>query len=226
MGTLNGSDFRTELTYMLLNRSDTGFTIARRNRWVDQSYIHVSHPSVHRHRELETSFVYTLATGDNTLDMDNATLSFVPTHLWSVFWSDADPTTTPTATKAKIHPRGIHVHDKRILNTGRPTEYAIEGTTLHLLQVPSATENGQFVTARFTREPAALTDSTTTVLPRFWDEVILLGAKWRAERDLGYRELAELTKQDYAALINEFQSRYELEAEDTGWEVELVRQSV
>ena len=161
------------------------------------------------------------------VSMATATTGFTSTHLYSVFWSESNPATTPGTPKAKIRHRSIQSHDQKIITTGRPSLFSTEGTNLILHQIPTTTENGQFVTARFYREPADLaSDSTTTVLGKFWDEVLSLGAKWRAEQRLGYRELAEITKQDYAALLNEVRPRTELEAEDTGWQVELVGQPV
>jgi hypothetical protein len=44
-----------------------------------------------------------------------------------------------------------------------------------------------------------------------------LGARWRAERDLGYADRAELTKQNYAALLNEYRERQDFNAMDTEW---------
>lgn len=223
MGTLTLSQFRAELSFDLLQRNDAGFSDTRLNLWINWAYMHLAHPTVHYHRELETSYTYTLATGTNTLSMASGTVGFTPTHIRSVFWSEDDPSTTPTTTKAKVRPVSIQTHDQRIVPSGRPAQYAIDGTSLILLQSPSSTENGQYVTARFYREPADLSaDSDTTVLGKYWDEVLSLGAKWRAEQRLGFRELAELTKQDYAALINEIADQPELEAADTGWEVELV----
>jgi hypothetical protein len=213
--------FRDELSFVFDNRSDTGFSTARLNRWVNQAYLHCTHPTVHRHRELQATYTATLVTGTNEYSISAATVGFQITTIRNVFHIQA-AAATPTARRRKLHPKSHLWFDERTIGSGQPTVYAVDGTTLMISAVPTATENNQLVRLRVWREPALLAlDADVTVLPTYWDRVLLLGAQWLAELDLGYRDRAELTKGDYMALINEPKDRMELEAQDTGWEVEL-----
>ena len=101
--------------------------------------------------------------------------------------------------------------------------FAREGNQLWVEPIPGSNQDGHLLSVLAWRQPADLAAAgDVTVLDSIWDEVILLGARWRAERDLGYRDLAELTKQDFAALINEYQNFDQLDAEDWGWAPGLV----
>jgi hypothetical protein len=152
----------------------------------------------------------TLATGINEYSISAATVGFQINAIIDVHHAAATAATlVPTTTKRKLYPKDGRWFDQRTMSATIPTAFAVgapgdavAGEIIKISGVPRADENGQLVIIRCWREPAILAaDGTTTVLPRAWDEVISLGAKWRAERDLGYKAAAELTLQDYAALI-------------------------
>jgi hypothetical protein len=58
-------------------------------------------------------------------------------------------------------------------------------------------------------------DGDVTVIQRYWDRGIVLGAKWMLELDLGYEEQAEASRQNYSAWINERRDATNLQARDT-----------
>jgi hypothetical protein len=130
-----------------------------------------------------------------------------------------------TAVRTKLRARDAQWFDNRTLATGsRPSSYAIEGNTFLIDPVPSAVEAGELLFVRAVREPATLTAGTTTILANRWDEVILLGARWRAELHLGYRDLAEATKLDFAALANEYDGWDRESGEDWDYVSDLRRE--
>jgi hypothetical protein len=219
MGSLTGQNLIDELKFLLQGRDDTGdvVTDARLLRWVNWSYNHVCYPNVHKHRELMTNYDASLATSDGSYAIDSSTVGYHINAVVSVTHFES-ATIADTTTRNRLRPRSYSWFENRNITTGKPSRYAIDGTTLYLDPVPTSTYNSQQLRVRLYREPADLSVSTSTVLSDVWDEVILQGAKWRAERDIGYREIAELTKQDFAALLNEFQEKWQLETfEEIEW---------
>jgi hypothetical protein len=233
MGEMTRQQFENQLIEDLKNRADTIVGDTRIFRWIDYAYNHVSHPKVFRHRQLLANHNVTLATGINEYSISAATVGFQINAIIDVHHIAAIAYAA-TATKRKLYPKDGRWFDQRTMSATIPTAYAVgapgdvvTGEVLKISGVPRADENGQIVIVRCWREPAILAaDGTTTVLPRAWDEVISLGAKWRAERDLGYKAAAELTLQDYAALINDVSNREQIEGEDWGWEVDVVMEPI
>ncbi len=225
MGTLTLLQFRTELLFDLKNRSDTdssGVSTARLNLWVNWAYRHVGHPSVHKHRALQHNYTIALVDGTNQYTFNPTAASVNITGVRSVSHI-LGTTDTPTALRTKLYPRDVRWFEERSISTGPPKIVAREGNQLWVDPVPGPNQDGQLLKVLGWRQPADLAaDGDTTTIEGVWDEVILLGARWRAERDLGYRELAELTKQDFAGMINEYQDFQQLDAEDWGWSPGLV----
>jgi hypothetical protein len=172
---------------------------------------------------MQTNYDIVMAEGDIDYGLDEATVGYTITGVRSVIYYSAVaipafPVSQNTVVKRRLKPMEIHDLDDTTIPIGPPDRYVIEGDELLLDSEPSATEDGFLLRLRVFREPAVLTGTNKTVIPSIWDEVILLGARWRAERDLGYRDLAEETKQNYAALINEYDTIPQIEAsEEIGW---------
>ena len=228
MGVMTLPDMRTELQELhLKNRSDvTGVTDTRLDRWINWAYDHVSHPSVFQHPQLRDTYEFSLATGTNEYGISPAATSFQITVTISVTYY-YDTTISPNTRRRKLRPRDIRWFDDRTINTGPPSIYAIDDDeTLFISPVPTSVENGNQVRIRLYKEPTYMTGTAATVLTRYWDEVILQGAKWRALRDMEYLGEAEVAKQEYAAMINEVAERRRMDAEDYGWRVDVVSQSV
>jgi hypothetical protein len=212
-------NFRSELLLALFDRTDTTNAVpnSRLDLWINQAYRHVTYPSVYMHHELETNYDITLTTS-GTYPLDATTVGFQINGVKNVTHYEAAVASVDDLTrKNKLRPRSITWFDERTLTTGRPSRYAIYGETLFVDAPPSTGYVGQLLRVRVWQEAALLTTGLATVIPSIWDEVILLGARWRAERDLGYADRAELTKQNYAALLNEYRERQDFNAMDTEW---------
>lgn len=221
MGAVQFSEFRDEVRFLLKNRMDANVTDARIDRWINAAYRHMCMPGVHRFREMHATYDITLVSGTNSYSISETTVGAKIVAMRNVH-NIIDVPETPTSRKRRLAPRNIHWFDRRTLVSSTPSVYAIEGETLHIHGVPDATIAGQLVRLRFWRETAALTDDTdTTVIPSYYDEVLQIGSQWFAERALGYREAAELTKQNYVDLLNEGDVSEELEAEDWDYQVDV-----
>jgi hypothetical protein len=222
MGTVTLIQFREETRFNLKNRTDANVTDARINRWINAAYRHMCLPAVHRFREVERTYDHTLVLADNSYGIDATTLGRQLVAIQSVHHIQA-AADTPTVTKRRVSPRNIRWFNRRTLNSGPTVSlYAVHQETMYVSQVPDATSAGQLLRIQFWSEPDALTlDADTTLLPSYYDEVLQIGSQWVAERALGYRDAAQLTKQDYVSLLNEGDESAELEAENWDFQADV-----
>lgn len=211
MGTLDLSEFRAEVRFDLKNRPDTassGFSDSRLNLFINSAYLHIGHPSVFRHRTLFVQFPVPLIANINsyTFVPDPGTGTLLTTAIRSVFYAAA-PADGPTVRHTKVKPVDTQWFDDRQLSTGGdPRRYAVEGNSLLVDPVPGPNEDTNVLMVRAVVEPARLVNNADkTVFDNVFDEVVLLGARWRAELHMGYRAMAEATKLDMATLINEYE---------------------
>jgi hypothetical protein len=224
MGTLTLENFRSELLFDLKNRTDTsvpeGLTTTRQDLFINAGYLHVTHPSVFRHRELQHSYTLTLVNGTQSyLFHPNAGVNITALRYVAHV---AAATDSPTAFRTKLFPKDEQWFQQRTLvSGGPPRDYFVRGDRIFLSPVPGANENGQVLVVGAWREPAVLTAGAVTVLSSLWDEVVLLAARWRAEFHLGYRDLAEATKLDFVSLLNEYRDFEQLHGEDWDWVSEV-----
>lgn len=231
IGLLTLEQFRSELLFDLRNRSDTttaeGLSETRQNLFINSAYLHLCHPSVFKHRELQTQGAITLVTGVNLY-----TFSPIPTSATFVtairYMTHLDSTTNvATAQKTKMLPKDEQWFMARTLTTGGPPrDYAVRGNQVMISPVPTVNENAQLLVYGVIQEPALMTAGTTTILPAHFDEILLLAARWRAELHLGYRDLAETTKLDFVGLLNEYKDHEQLHGEDWDWQSDLVSQQI
>jgi len=230
MGTMTLGNFRAELLWDLKNRSDTGategLTTTRQDTFINAGYLHVTHPTVFRHRELQYRSPITLANGQFQYTFTpNAGFGVILTGVRSASHI-AGATDNLTTRKVKLFPRDMQWFDNRTHTSGAPRDYAIQGDTIWFSPVPSTGEVGQVVVLSGWREPSLLANpGNQTVLSTRWDEIVLLAARWRAELHLGYRDLAEATKLDFTGLINEYRDFEQLQGEDTDWMAEVRTES-
>ena len=96
MGVLTLTQMRDELAFVFANRGDTGFNDTRLNLWINSAYRHLCHPSVHKHREMQTSYTITLVSGTNEYAIDPTTVGFTIVAVRRVFHIMATAA-TPTA---------------------------------------------------------------------------------------------------------------------------------
>lgn len=229
MGTLTLANFRAELLFDLKNRTDTassdGLSTARQNTFLNAAYLHLTHPTIFRHREMQHTFTLALVNGTQAY-------TFSPTagvNITGIRWvSQVEAATDdPTARRTKLRPKDEQWFQERSLSSGgAPRDYAVRANQILLSPVPGANEAGQVLVVGSWREPAVLAaDGDVTALSTLWDEILLLAARWRAELHLGYRELAEATKLDWVSLLNEYRDFEQLQGEDWDWQAEIRTES-
>ena len=211
-------------TFGLKDRSDPAVTTAFLLRAVNWAYRHVTHPRIHGFREMQAESNIVMATGDNDYTI-NVLGGINVVAVQSIYHAIATAI-TPLVQKRKLKPKSKQYFDARTLFSSPPVNYMIWGDLLFIIGVPRVQENGQLLRVSYWREPAALTVGTATIIPDYWDEVIIFGATAFAQTKLDYGEKAENSRQAYAALINDLTPRSELEADDQGWEVELISEPV
>ncbi|KKL21066.1 hypothetical protein LCGC14_2449200 [marine sediment metagenome] len=223
MGTMTRLDFTNELNFLLGNRNDSDATDTTRvQRWIQQAYTYICHPSVHHFREMQAiSNATTLVTADNdysitTLGSDTVVAIRFVTHIEATSY-------TALATKRKVNPRGMRWFESRTLASGRPFNYAVDGEQLFVSGVPSSTENGQILRIGYYKEPMALAaDGTVTALPTYYDRPLMKFIQAFAEADLGERALALVTLKEAVQLLNNATAETEMEGEDTGFHTEFI----
>jgi len=204
MGTIQLSQFRDELVFMLENRSDAALTDTHLDRWLNWAYCHISHPDVFDHREVQVRQDITLILNTFNYPISEAALGLKLLRIRQVTYLAAAAFNF-TSRRVDVAYESITQHQSRTPRTGpNPNLYAIRGEELNIFPGPDSTAAGNILSLEIVRQPALLTlDTDVTVLPFMWDEILLQGALWRAQRDLGYKEIAEQTKQDFAALVND-----------------------
>jgi hypothetical protein len=200
---------------MLDNRND--LTEAQFTYFLNQAYNHLSQPEVRWHRELETTFDITLVAGQSSYDVDDTTVGFTILDIVDVTFYDAT-TIAEDTTRYDVQPRDINWWNKQTLSSygGGPRHYAWYADDLKFGYLPNSSDAGKQVRVSAYRAPADLSaDSDVTVLNRYWDRGVVLGAKWMLELDLGYAEQAEASRQEYAGWLNEKKDATELGSKDT-----------
>ena len=225
MGTLTLAQLRTELLFDLRQRTDRtvseGVTDDRLNMWINAGYQHVTHPTIFRHRELMHRYSITLVNGVSGY-------TFTPFGGFNILSLRSvahvfGASDTPTTFRVKLLPKDTQWLERRTVTLGAPREFYIEGDSMYVSPVPNFPYAGHILAIRAFREALPLAaDGDTTVMRPLWDEIVLLAARWRAELHLGYREMAEGTKTDFVAMVNEYKSFEDLQGEDEDWSSGLV----
>lgn len=230
MGTLTLAQLRAELLFDLRGRTDTsdanGVSTARQNSWINSGYLHVTHPTVHRHRELQYAFSLALVNGTQSYTFSPVG-GFTITSLRYVTHVEGASADDFTVQRTKLIPRDESWFQSRSrLTSAGPRDYFVRGNSIFLSPIPSANETGQVLSVGAWREPTQLAaDASVTEISARWDEIVLLAARWRAELHLGYRDLAEATKIDFTSLVNEYKDFEQMHGEDWDWGVEVRMES-
>jgi len=216
-------NFVTEINFLLSNRTDTDATNATRiDRWINQAYTYMCHPSVHHFREMQATATITLVSGTNEYDVTTIGTD-TPVALRWVSYIDATADSN-LANKRKLKPRGIRWFESRTLTSSRPFLFTIDGTNLIIAGVPGSNENGKLLRVGYTKEPDLLVTTATTVINRYYDRPLLKFMQAFAEADLGMRAMSLITLKEAMGLLNNAGEKNELEAEDYGFETEMVLQ--
>lgn len=219
MGAMDLATLRSSLRYMLGNRAD--LTDAQLDSWLYMGALHIAQPSVHRHRELQTSHTLTLAQGDDDYDISTSTIGFRFTALYSVTHVLAT-SVTPTARRRRLRAMAMRDMEELVKPEGAPYRYAVWGEVLYLDTSPSSTEASQKVVLRGWKEhPTLPASGAASPLRPYWDIPIIVAGAWHAWRALNRLDRAEILKQELAAVITEACEVGRVEAEDIGWEVTI-----
>lgn len=224
MGDMTLSQLRAELTYNLANRNDAGTTTARLNRWINQAYLHMTRPKVHRHLELRFRYDLALTLNNNEYSLGSATVGRKVLGVTDVLYYEGT-VITEGLSRRNLKPRNIQYMNERPKPPGPPSIYCFDsagGELLILNTLPTAAEVGRQVRVWYWGEPTKLSlDTNTTVLSNYWDDVLLMGAQFFAEWAVVSKVEATATGQLYQQLINETFDAQELGYEDTEHQVEI-----
>jgi hypothetical protein len=163
-----------------------------------------------------------LVSGQNEYDISTIGTD-TPVALRWISYIDAT-TYSNLANRRKLKPRGIRWFESRTLTRSRPFLFTIDGTTLIIAGVPGASEVGKLLRVGYTKEPDLLVAAATTVLNRYYDRPLLKYIQAFAEADLNQRALSLVTLKEAMGLLNNAAEKNELEAEDTGFETEMILQ--
>lgn len=218
----NLNSFQGRLLFLLRNRGDSGVTnTTELGNWINDAYTYLCHPSVHHFREVQDIETVTLASGTNSYSIATLNSKTVVAVRWVTF---VDSTSfTATVRRQKLLPRDIRWFEERTHPaSSEPRHYTIDGSTLYVSGVPGANQASKLLRVGFYREPAVLTGTDVTVLPRYWDRVLLKFAQGFAESDLGYRDMALETLEHAQTLANNAQDENQMESEDTDFQTEFL----
>jgi hypothetical protein len=221
MGTMTRTEMEQEILFGLGNRTDLGATDADRlTRWVIQAYNYMTHPSIHKFRETQDVFTITLASGDHVYDLAVGTVGY---HIVAVRWVSYVQSTAYTAgvQKRKVYPRDVKIFERRTLNTGQPNLYTLDGQEIRINGIPRVNENGHLLRVGVYREPVVLGAGDSTPFLGYYDRPLWKFGLSFAQADLGDVDLAMVTAREAQNLLNGAQPKTELEAEDSGWQVEF-----
>ena len=204
MGVATLVQLEDDVRYIVGGYSTTEIGNTTVDRWLRWAQLHISRPSVYPHRELLTSGTLLLVTSDRD-------------YPFTGFGTSTDNVQTiklvVNETRGqRLLPLSLRQIEERArpggtLLTGRPTHYAAEGNTLYVWPAPNSTHNNDTVRVWFWRKPAALAASPASELAEEWDEVLVVGATWRAWRYLNLQDRAEIAKAEFGQLINEIADR-------------------
>lgn len=222
MGSMTLANFREEAIHDLANRTDlsAGTGLARLDRWINTVYEHVSFPKVHRHQELEETitiplvedqFEYSLATSAPYITREI-------TAIRAARYVDSD-TDSYTDQRNQLQPRGLAFMNAMTHTASRPSTYAMIRKNLVISPGAGTEHVGNIIVCEVRELPTRLAAvDDTTVLLDWWDEVILVGTVWLAQRRFGDYANAVESQAHYGALINEgLNPEMDGGDEETGW---------
>lgn len=211
MGLLTAVELETELYYALDSADEfdpsTPAGAANCLRALNFSYMRLQLPSVFDHIEKQTTQAIVLATGTGSYpitlrELDHIRYNNIP---------------------RRLKPFNIRRRSQGLQSPGSPTRYARWGSSIYLDFIPTLAENGHTLTAYGWAEPTQLVTSSgaASILNSVWDEVILVGGKWRGWRRLGEGVKADMHREEYAAMVNDNKSVLQAEAFDQGFAPEI-----
>lgn len=221
MGTMTRLEILTEVKENLDNREDV--TDTQGNRWINHVYSHLTHPSIHEFEDLAVTYDITLVSGTASYSLAAATVGFRILMVRAVSYLSAASGSITTDTRRRLLvPKPIQWYDQRQHpSTTEPSNYVLgEGQTILISNTPVNTNT---VRLRVFQEAASLSaDNSTTVLPEYFDEVLVSGSLAFFEYKLGMRDRANESFQIYNSLIANAAPKDLLEIQSWGTTTQLV----
>jgi hypothetical protein len=218
MGTMLRSEIATEVFANLDNRQDVAADVM--GRWINHAYHHMSHPGVHNFEDLNTTWDIVLVPGTAEYSLAEATVGYRVLAIRAATYMDAvSGSLTVNTRRQRLKPKPVQWYDNRVHPSGEPRHYtAREGQNIILSLTP---DNTNTVRLRLCKEAASLDVSDATVLPEYFDEVLVTGAQAFAEFKLGMRDKASETFGLYASLLADGNDKASLEQSAWGIETPL-----
>jgi hypothetical protein len=209
VGTLTLQFMRDDLYSLLKNASEYDPTIAAGqalcDRMLNYSYLRVQRPETFDHLQRQSSQVVPLVAGTSSYAITLGTIGHVQ-YVASATYNK------------RLTPMRYYQLLNNIIVSGPPSRYARWGPSLYLDYIPSVNEAGQLVNVFGWSVPITLAvSSAASDLDSAWDEVIVIGAAWRAARRLGEQVLADMFREEYGAMVNDAKSNMNKEADDPGF---------
>ena len=220
MGSMTLADIREELRENLNNRDDV--LDARLDRWINHAYQHMTHPSVHKFEDLAKTYDITLVSGTQSYSLAAATVGYRILAIRSVaYYHAAVGSIVGTTRRRRLNPKPIQWFDSRIHASTEPQHYTIgEDQSIMLSGIPNNTNT---IRMRVWQEALPLTESDTTELPEYFDEVLLTGAQAWTEFKLDMRDKSNETFQLYNSMLQNVENKDVLEANTWGIETSLMQ---
>lgn len=215
MGTLTLAQMRAQVLLKLDSRKDVNDSDL--NIWLNMAYDHMTHPSIHEFEELSVKDTITLVVNTETYDLSSVILGHRMIAIRSVHYVHSS-TESLTARRHRLKPRAIQQYDNRMPTASEPRYYYMgESDDIVIDPYPNAGAAGNIIVVRYWREPTHLAAAgDVSVLPNYYDQLLILGCLYQAEETLNYRDRAEETKQNYVNLLNDASEKAEIEGYD--WE--------
>lgn len=223
MGSKTLSEMRTEIRRNLDNRNDV--TDAVIDDYINHTYLHLCHPSTHRHEEMAATYDLDLVAGTSSYSIAEAVLGNVMVAIRSAsYYQAASGSIDLTSTQPRLlKPKSVEWYDQRIHPQSQPAHYVVgEDLTILISPTPNAAHT---IRLRYWKEPTELSgNDDVTELKRFWDRVLILGSQALTEFSLGYRDRSIETFQLYNSFINNAQNKGQLEGGNWGYETPVTSQ--
>jgi len=220
MGTMTRADILAEVKNNIDQEPD--IADATLIRYINHTYTHMTHPSVHRFEDLATTFDITLVAGQASYSIGLATVGYRILRVRSVSFLAAAPGSIVDSTQRRgLDKMSIDEYDRtQHQQTSQPSRYVLgEGQTILIHNTPSVTNT---VRLRVYREVDLLDETTsTTELPEYFDQVLVTGSQALAEFSLRQREQARETFQLYNSYLQNASPKDILESQNWGIETDI-----
>jgi hypothetical protein len=210
-------EIQTEVVKNIDNRSDV--LDSDLVRWINHAYHHLTHPAIHKFEDLAVTYDLPLVSGQASYDLSSATLGYRVLAIRLASFIEAAPGSIVDLTRRRrLKPQAVQIYDSQVHpQTSQPSNYVLgEAQSIIISHTPNVTYT---VRLRLFREAASLSLGTSvTVLPEYFDEVLVCGAQALTEFKLGYRDRALETFQLYNSYINDAAPKDVLEG--INWDIE------